>query len=84
VNTNIEAHLYSYKQQWDYEPFGTGTCGAMLDLNDATTNGGESVIVACTYSEFESYDSRQIGLLKNETMPTLLKIDSSNFAAANV
>jgi hypothetical protein len=56
----------------------------MLDLNDATTNGGESVIVACTYSEFESYDSRQIGLLKNETMPTLLKIDSSNFAAANV
>jgi hypothetical protein len=48
VNTSIVAHIYSDK---DYD-FGSGTCGAMLDLNDSTNNSEESVIVACTYSKF--------------------------------
>lgn len=56
----------------------------MLDLNDATTDGDESVIVACTYTKFKGSSDWHRGGLRNEAMPTLLKIDSSDLAPENV
>ena len=51
----------------------------MLNLKENQGNGNseESVIVACTYSEFDD-SSNTKGLLKNEFMPTLLKIDKDH------
>jgi hypothetical protein len=75
INSSIELHLFSRKSSWSYDSLGTGTCGAMLDLNDATTDGNESVIVACTYTKFKGSSDWHRGGLRNEAMPTLLKID---------